>query len=309
MSWLTKHVKNMGWGDEEGVGESGAAGDADGAGDDALEPDDVAAAAAASLAGVSAVRAAADAAAAAEAAAADSERLLAAEKRKRADPKWIAMQAKRRELPAHAMRAEVLACIASGPASVVSGATGCGKSTQVPQFLLEDAIRAGRGGECSVIITQPRRLSAIAVAERVASERCERIGDVVGYSIRLESKQSARTRLLFCTTGILLRRLQSDPDLVGVTHVVVDEVHERDLLSDFLLVILRALAKRRKDPPFRVVAMSATVNAELFQTYFERVLDDGPCGAVEIPGRTFPVAEYRLEDAIEATGYVCEPDG
>jgi len=309
VSWLTKHVKNMGWGDEEGVGESGAAGDADGAGDDALEPDEVAAAAAASLAGVSAVRAAADAAAAAEAAAADSERLLAAEKRKRADPKWIAMQAKRRELPAHAMRAEVLACIASGPASVVSGATGCGKSTQVPQFLLEDAIRAGRGGECSVIITQPRRLSAIAVAERVASERCERIGDVVGYSIRLESKQSARTRLLFCTTGILLRRLQSDPDLVGVTHVVVDEVHERDLLSDFLLVILRALAKRRNDPPFRVVAMSATVNAELFQTYFERVLDDGPCGAVEIPGRTFPVAEYRLEDAIEATGYVCEPDG
>jgi ATP-dependent RNA helicase DHX36 len=90
-----------------------------------------------------------------------------------------------------------------------------------------------------------------------------------------------------------------------VSHVIVDEVHERDLLSDFLLVILRRLAARRED--FRLVAMSATVNAELFKGYFERVVP-GECGCVEIPGRTFPVAEYRLEDAIEATGYVCEPD-
>ena len=170
------------------------------------------------------------------------------------------------------------------------GATGCGKTTQVPQFILEDAIRANAGGECSVVVTQPRRLSAMAVAERVAAERGEAVGQTVGYSIRLESKVSRDTRLLFCTTGILLRRLQSDPDLVGVTHVVVDEVHERDLLSDFLLVILRALASRRSD--FRLVAMSATVDAELFQRYFEAEVP-GPIRCVEIPGRTFPVAEYR----------------
>ena len=91
------------------------------------------------------------------------------------------------------MRArEVLRCINGGRASVVSGATGCGKTTQVPQFVFEEAIRDGRGGECSVIITQPRRLSAIAVAERVAQERCERVGDTVGYSIDLESRQSSR---------------------------------------------------------------------------------------------------------------------
>ena len=144
------------------------------------------------------------------------------------------------------------------------------------------------------------------MAERVAAERRERVGGVVGYSIRLESRQSKDTRLLFCTTGILLRRLQSDPDLAGVSHVVVDEVHERDLLSDFLLVVLRDLAERRED--FTLVAMSATVNASLFKTYFEAVVP-GECGCVEIPGRTFPVAEYRLEDAIEATGYVCDPDG
>jgi ATP-dependent RNA helicase DHX36 len=176
----------------------------------------------------------------------------------------------------------------------------------VPQFILEDAIHANKGAKCSVVVTQPRRLSAMAVAERVAAERGEKIGATVGYSIRLESKVSKDTRLLFCTTGILLRRLQSDPDLSDVTHVVVDEVHERDLLSDFLLVILRSLATRRRD--FRLVAMSATVDAELFQRYFEAEVP-GTCGCIEIPGRTFPVAEYRLEDAIEATGYVVDPEG
>ena len=216
------------------------------------------------------------------------------------------MQEIRSKLPARDLKDVVLQAIEDSNAAVVSGATGCGKTTQVPQFIFEEAVRAGKGGETSIIITQPRRLSAIAVAERVANERCERIGDTVGYSIRLESKQSEKTRMLFCTTGILLRRLQTDPNLTGVSHVVVDEVHERDLLSDFLLVILRSLAARRKD--FHLVAMSATVNAELFKNYFESHLET-TCPVVEIPGRTFPVAEYRLEDAIEATGYICEPDG
>ena len=303
LSWLTKHVKNLGFGDDERV-------DGEDAGAAAADDDEVAAAAADRLAGLGGLlshklRDEADEALEAANKKIASARLAAAEKRKAEDKGWRDMRAKRRDLPAHRMRREVLDCIENGRASVVSGATGCGKTTQVPQFVFENAVDANRGGECSVIITQPRRLSAIAVAERVAQERCERIGDTVGYSIRLESRQSANTRLLFCTTGILLRRLQSDPDLRGVSHVIVDEVHERDLLSDFLLVILRRLAARRED--FRLVAMSATVNAELFKGYFEQVVP-GECGCVEIPGRTFPVVEYRLEDAIEATGYVCEPD-
>ena len=303
LSWLTKHVKNLGFGDDERV-------DGEDAGAAVADDDEVAAAAADRLAGLGGLlshklRDEADEALEAANKKIASARLAAAEKRKAEDKGWRDMRAKRRDLPAHRMRREVLDCIENGRASVVSGATGCGKTTQVPQFVFENAVDANRGGECSVIITQPRRLSAIAVAERVAQERCERIGDTVGYSIRLESRQSANTRLLFCTTGILLRRLQSDPDLRGVSHVIVDEVHERDLLSDFLLVILRRLAARRED--FRLVAMSATVNAELFKGYFEQVVP-GECGCVEIPGRTFPVAEYRLEDAIEATGYVCEPD-
>ena len=96
---------------------------------------------------------------------------------------------------------------------------------------------------------------------------------------------SERTRLMFCTTGILLRRLEGEPDLNDVTHIIVDEVHERSEESDFLLMILRDTLKRR--PDLRVVLMSATVNADLFSSYFNN------CPVLEIPGRTFPVQQVK----------------
>ena len=122
-------------------------------------------------------------------------------------------------------------------------------TSQVPQFILDEAIEAGRGASAHIICTQPRRISAIGVAERVAAERTEPIGRTVGYSIRLESKRSAATRLLFCTTGVLLRRLHGDPELRGISHVIVDEVHERSLQSDFLLIILRDLLPNKRRIP------------------------------------------------------------
>ena len=225
---------------------------------------------------------------------------------KKSSEKWRRMQKIREGLPARKARAEVISAVKRSRACVISGATGCGKTTQVPQFIYENAVLDERNGaNTSIIITQPRRISAMAVAERVADERDEQIGDTVGYSIRLESRQSSKTRMLFCTTGVLLRRLQQDPDLIGISHVVVDEVHERDALSDFLLVILRDVASRRDD--FHLVAMSATVDADLFGGYFKDVVP-GEIPSVSMQGKTFPVEEYRLEDAIEACGYICEPN-
>ena len=103
----------------------------------------------------------------------------------------------------------------------------------MPQYILEAAVAVGAGGACSIVCTQPRRIAAISVAERVAAERGEpppgQAGSRVGYHVRLDAATSRDTRLLFCTTGILLRRLAGDPGLLAVSHVLVDEVHERTL--------------------------------------------------------------------------------
>jgi HrpA-like RNA helicase len=169
------------------------------------------------------------------------------------------------------------------------------KTTQVPQLVLDNFILQNRGSEANIIVTQPRRISAIGVSERIASERCEKVGETCGYSIKLEKKMSKKTRLLLCTTGILLRRLQCDPDLASVSHVFVDEVHERDLNTDFLLIILKDLLARRKS--LKLVLMSATLNADAFSAFFQG------CEIVSIPGRAHPVQEFRLEDILQLTGY------
>ena len=132
-------------------------------------------------------------------------------------------------------------------ALVVSGETGCGKTTQLPQFVLERALASGDASVTSILCTQPRRISAISVAARVTRERGEELGESVGYQIRLEARRSADTRLLFCTTGVLLRRLATEPTLASVSHVFVDEIHERGMNEDFLLVVLRDLLPRRPD--------------------------------------------------------------
>ncbi|XP_066374421.1 DExH-box ATP-dependent RNA helicase DExH1-like isoform X2 [Miscanthus floridulus] len=205
------------------------------------------------------------------------------------------MQSFREKLPAFSMREEFLKAVAANQVLVISGETGCGKTTQLPQFILEEEINNLRGSDCSIICTQPRRISAVSVAARVAAERGEELGEAVGYQIRLESKRSAQTRLLFCTTGVLLRRLVQEPDLIGVSHLLVDEIHERGMNEDFLIIILRDLLPRR--PDLRLVLMSATINAELFSKYF------GDAPVMHIPGFTFPVAELFLEDVLEKTRY------
>eukprot|EP01062_Namystynia_karyoxenos_P064654 TRINITY_DN5767_c0_g3_i1.p1 TRINITY_DN5767_c0_g3~~TRINITY_DN5767_c0_g3_i1.p1 ORF type:complete len:1315 (+),score=391.93 TRINITY_DN5767_c0_g3_i1:64-3945(+) len=208
------------------------------------------------------------------------------------------MARQRAELPIAAHREELLRLVQHNRCVVVSGETGCGKTTQLPQFLLEEAMGSGRGGEINIVCTQPRRLSALSVAQRVADELgvpVDSSESVVGYHVRRHRRVSQCCRLTFCTTGILLRMLQGDSTLGAFTHIIVDEAHERSTLSDFLLVVLRDLLGCR--PALRVILMSATINPEQFAAYF--------LGAaiISIPGRTFPVTQLWLEDVIERTGY------
>nr|XP_025690940.1 DExH-box ATP-dependent RNA helicase DExH3 isoform X2 [Arachis hypogaea] len=205
----------------------------------------------------------------------------------------------RRSLPAFKEKDAFLKVISNNQVIVVSGETGCGKTTQLPQYILESEIEAGRGAGCNIICTQPRRISAMSVSERVAAERGEKLGESVGYKVRLEGMKGRDTRLLFCTTGVLLRRLLVDRTLNGVTHVVVDEIHERGMNEDFLLIVLKELLPRR--PDLRLILMSATLNAELFSSYF----DGAP--TMHIPGFTYPVRARFLEDILEMTGYRLNP--
>ncbi|CAL5379780.1 unnamed protein product [Camellia sinensis] len=201
----------------------------------------------------------------------------------------------RRSLPAFKEKERLLQAIAQNQVVVISGETGCGKTTQLPQYILESEIESGRGSFCNIICTQPRRISAMAVAERVSTERGEPLGESVGYKVRLEGMKGRNTHLLFCTSGILLRRLLSDRNLNGITHVFVDEIHERGMNEDFLLIVLKDLLPRRRD--LRLILMSATLNAELFSNYF------GGAPTIHIPGFTYPVKAHFLEDVLEMTGY------
>ncbi len=178
-------------------------------------------------------------------------------------------------------------------------ATGCGKTTQIAQYILEDYISSGQGAWCNIAVTQPRRISAISVSERIAVERNENIGESVGYSVRFEScLPRPFGSIMFCTIGVLLRKLEAG--LRGVSHVIVDEIHERDVNSDFILVVLRDMVHTY--PDLRVILMSATIDTSLFSDYF------GKCPVIEIPGRAHPVTQLFLEDCIEMTKFVPSPD-
>ncbi|XP_064271147.1 putative ATP-dependent RNA helicase DHX57 isoform X1 [Passer domesticus] len=228
----------------------------------------------------------------------ENVKICAQFRQKKSSRHFQSMLYERQKLPAWQERENILGLLESHQVLVVSGMTGCGKTTQIPQFILDASLQGSPNRVANIICTQPRRISAISVAERVAKERTERVGLTVGYQIRLESVKSSATRLLYCTTGVLLRRLEGDLTLQGVTHVIVDEVHERTEESDFLLLVLKDIMVQR--PDLRIILMSATLNAELFSQYFHS------CPIINIPGRTFPVDQFFLEDVIAMTRYVLE---
>ncbi|XP_018423692.1 PREDICTED: ATP-dependent RNA helicase DHX29 [Nanorana parkeri] len=220
--------------------------------------------------------------------------------------KYKRLLTERKQLPVFAHRNLILETLNRHRVIVVAGETGSGKSTQVPQFLLDDLLlNKWASGKCNIVCTQPRRISAMSLATRV----CEELGcesgpggrnSLCGYQIRMESRTGEYTRLLYCTTGILLRKLQEDSLLKNITHVIVDEVHERTVQSDFLLIILREILHKRSD--LHLVLMSATVDSDKFSSYFSH------CPIIRISGRTYPVEVFHLEDTVEETGFVLEQD-
>ena len=177
--------------------------------------------------------------------------------------KYQEMKRIRQNLPISSFREVLLHTIQEHCVTIVCAETGAGKTTQCPQYILEEALQNGYGDEIKIIITQPRRVAATSIAERVAQELCEPttnnttttnnscVGYWVGYQIRLESQyHPIHTKLLFCTTGIVLKRLQDDddPTLHGITHIIIDEVHERQQQIDVLLIAIRyLLATTRPD--------------------------------------------------------------
>ncbi|ORX52458.1 P-loop containing nucleoside triphosphate hydrolase protein [Hesseltinella vesiculosa] len=215
----------------------------------------------------------------------------------------------RRKLPVHAQRSEFLEMVHSHQFLVLVGETGSGKTTQIPQFLCYDELPHLKGKQ--IACTQPRRVAAMSVAQRVADEMDVQLGQEVGYNIRFEDNTSPKTFLKYMTDGMLLREAMNDPVLSRYSAVILDEAHERTLNTDILMGLLKEICKRRKD--LQVVVMSATLDAGKFQKYF----DNAPL--LTVPGRTFPVEIYYtpeperdyLEAAIRTVLqiHVSEPEG
>ncbi|KIR52870.1 nuclear DNA helicase II [Cryptococcus gattii Ru294] len=226
------------------------------------------------------------------------------------DPRMARMRRTRASLPVYSRANEMLRTIRDNDVTIIMAATGSGKTTQVPQLLFDEMIKEGSGGGCNIVCTQPRRLAAMSVAERIAEERGQMIGQEVGYQVRFDAQlPEANGSITFCTTGIFLKRMQSAlgenanevavQRMDQVSHVVVDEVHERDIDTDLLLVVLKRLLqdRKRRGVPIKVVLMSATIDPTLFQSYFTDARG-AHAPVAEIPGRTFPVEKSFLDKIV-----------
>uniref|UniRef100_A0A3Q1CGY8 RNA helicase n=1 Tax=Amphiprion ocellaris TaxID=80972 RepID=A0A3Q1CGY8_AMPOC len=204
-----------------------------------------------------------------------------------AELKKQSMQEVRRSLPIFPYREDLLAAIHEHQILVIEGETGSGKTTQIPQYLLEDGYT--KGG-MKIGCTQPRRVAAMSVAARVAEEMSVKLGNEVGYSIRFEDCTSERTVLKYMTDGMLLREFLTEPDLASYSVIIIDEAHERTLHTDILFGLIKDIARFRSD--LKVLVASATLDTERFSCFF----DDAP--VFRIPGRRFPVDIYYTKNKI-----------
>src|ERR1700712_4682141 len=195
------------------------------------------------------------------------------------------------ELPVSAMRGEIAGAIAANQVVIVAGETGSGKTTQLPKICLEL-------GRTSIAHTQPRRIAARTIAERIAEELDTPLGGLVGYSVRFTDRSGPDTRIRLMTDGVLLAEIRRDRDLTRYDTIILDEAHERTLNIDFLIGYLKQLLGRRSD--LKVIITSATIEVERFAAHFADA-DGRPAPVVEVSGRTYPV-EVRYRPLVAEDG-------
>ncbi|WP_270254857.1 ATP-dependent RNA helicase HrpA [Kocuria marina] len=198
------------------------------------------------------------------------------------------------DLPVSARREDIMAAIRDHQVVVIAGETGSGKTTQLPKMCLE--LGLGDGG--LIGHTQPRRIAARSVAERIAHELGQRVGDTVGYQVRFTSEVGKNSRIKLMTDGILLAEISHDPQLSRYNAIIIDEAHERSLNIDFLLGYLKRLLPQR--PDLKIVITSATIDPQRFAEHFALPdpqhpdADPEPAPIIEVSGRTYPVEiRYR----------------
>ncbi|GAB1603284.1 ATP-dependent RNA helicase TDRD9-like [Argonauta hians] len=198
-------------------------------------------------------------------------------------------------LPIEEHKNLILNTVESNQVSVIQGPTGSGKTTQVPQFILDHY--ASKNQFCNIVVTQPRRIAAISIAKRICQERRWKLGTFCGYQVGMDREVSPNTRLTYMTTGVLLQKLINKKDLNDYTHVILDEIHERDQDTDFCILIVRKFL-RSNSKAVRVILMSATLDSEMFAKYFALPVRDilDPAPIISIEGSLFSVSEYYVED-------------
>ena len=189
----------------------------------------------------------------------------------------------RKSLPIWKSKRQIIEIIFQYKTIILIGETGCGKSTQVPQFLVDSEEMKGY----SIAITQPRRVSACSLAKRVSKERNRKLGGEVGYNVRFDNMSCQNTKIKYVTDGMLLREILSDPNLSNYNIIILDEIHERTVQTDLLIGLLKDLQKKRD---IKLVLMSATLHCQLFVDFF----DSPPI--IHIKGRTFPVSVFYTEE-------------
>uniref|UniRef100_A0A8C5JWT2 RNA helicase n=1 Tax=Jaculus jaculus TaxID=51337 RepID=A0A8C5JWT2_JACJA len=210
----------------------------------------------------------------------------------------LSIEQQRQKLPVFKLRNHILYLIENYQTVVIVGETGCGKSTQIPQYLAE----AGWTAEGRVVgVTQPRRVAAVTVAGRVAEERGAVLGHEVGYCIRFDDCTDPRaTRIKFLTDGMLVREMMVDPLLTKYSAIMLDEAHERTLYTDIAIGLLKKIQKKRGD--LRLIVASATMDAEKFRDFFNQNETSDPtrdtCVILTVEGRTFPVDIFYLQSPV-----------